>query len=287
HQRVERNLNQVLPDNPNRAGIAGGQFNANLARPFPGFATVTYGETSTNSNYNSLQVNLRMENYKGLTLQTAYTWSHSIDIGSNTGSGDFAGLTNAYDLAFDRGNSQYDRRHILTINYDYELPFFRSYPSRLVQGTLGGWEFSGITTFQRGLPLTVTYSAGDNAGVGGATTRPDLVGDPNNGPKTVDQWFNTAAFVAPGPLSFGSAGRSIVFGPGRNNWNLSLFKTFAGIPFPTSPEGARIEFRVETFNTFNHTQLHNIGTTLGAGQFGQATSAYDPRVVQLALKFSF
>src|SRR5207245_4375907 len=124
------------------------------------------------------------------------------------------------------------------LNYIYDLPFFKDSQSKAVRSILGGWELSGVTTFETGLPMTVSVS-GDNAGVGGAAVRPDVTGNPNNGPKSVTEWFNTAAFVAPAPLSFGSAGRNIVRGPGRDNWNLSMFKLFSGIPFPSRPEGAQ------------------------------------------------
>lgn len=82
--------------------------------------------------------------------------------------------------------------------------------------TLGGWQLSGITTFQTGLPNTPSYP-GDIAGTGFGNVHPHLIGDPNTGPKTVLQWFNKAAFAAPANLTFGSSGRNIIWRPGRNN----------------------------------------------------------------------
>ncbi|PYT32612.1 MAG: hypothetical protein DMG58_09770, partial [Acidobacteria bacterium] len=102
----------------------------------------------------------------------------------------------------------------------------------------------------------------------------------------VNEWFKTDAFAPPVPLTFGTAGRNIVVGPGRDNWNLSLFKVFSGIPLPKTPEGGQVQFRAEFFNAFNHTQLHGVNTSFGGG-FGEVNSTYDPRVIQLGLKFLF
>jgi len=281
HQRIQRNINMPLLDNPLRDEVRRGARDVNTIRPFLGFSTIDYCENSTSGNYNSLQMNLRIDNYHGFTLQTAYTWAHAIDVQS----GDFSGASNPYDLRFDRGSSDMDRRHVLTMNYVYDIPFLKTHPNPFVRQAFGGWQLSGITTFQTGLPVTVGYP-GDNAGVGGAGTRPDLVGDPNTGPKTVDAWFNAAAFAAPPLLSFGNAGRNIVGGPGRNNWNVSIFKVFSGIPVGTK-EGAQLQLRFEFFNTFNHTQFHYLFTTYGTGGFGGANSTWDPRIIQLGAKFSF
>jgi hypothetical protein len=122
---------------------------------------------------------------------------------------------------------------------------------------------------------------------GGVGTRPNLVGDPNGGPKTVDQWFNTDAFAVPDPLSFGTAGRNIVTRPGRNNWNISIFKLFTGIPFPSTPEGAQMQFRFEFFNAFNHTQFNGLFTTYGGAGFGGVSSTYDARRIQFGVRFLF
>jgi hypothetical protein len=283
HQRISRNINMPLLEDARRAEVSAGTLGANRIRPFPGFSTITYAENSSSGNYHSLQMNLRMNNYRGLTFQSAYTWAHAIDIHSQ----DFGdSMANPYDHAFSRGSSDLDRRHVLTFNYVYDLPFGKDHPNAAVRQILGGWQLSGITTFQSGLPVTVSYP-GDNAGVGGAGTRPDLIGDPNAGPKTVDQWFNTGAFTDPPALSFGTAGRNIVGGPGRNNWNISVFKLFTGIPFPTSQEGAQMQFRFEFFNAFNHTQFNGLFTTFESGGWGGVSSTRDARRIQFGVRFLF
>ncbi|PYV11569.1 MAG: hypothetical protein DMG23_03965 [Acidobacteria bacterium] len=283
HQRIQRDLNQPFMNNPLR-----GTTSPSNIRPYPGFASITYGEDSTSSNYNSLQVNLRINNYHGLAFQTAYTWSHSIDLG---GTGDFASVMNAYDLRADRGNSDFDRRHMLIFNYVYDLPFFKGSSGMLKHG-LAGWQISGISTFQTGTPFSVGFP-GDPSGTGNGV-RANLIGNPNNGEKSADAYFNTSAFAGVdkvgvnGSTGFGDSGRNVVWGAGRNQWDFSLFKNFTGIPLHGT-EGGTVQFRAEFFNSFNHTQFSSYFTSFGAPStgFGGANGAHDARVIELGLKLMF
>ena len=99
-------------------------------------------------------------------------------------------------------------------------------------------------------------------------------------------WFNTSAFAVPAPLSFGTEGRNVVWGPGRNNWDISLFKVIR-IPMGACREAGQFQFRGEFFNTFNHTQFNGLNTSYGATGFGAPNSVWDPRVIQFALRFAF
>lgn len=282
HQHAERNINQPLMDNPLRGQVS----DINSIRPYQGFAGIGYGENSISTNYHSLQVNWRTNNYHGLTLQTAYTWSHAIDVASTW---EYAQPQNAYDMKADRGHSDYDRRHMLTMNYVYDLPFYRGGKGSLKQ-IVGGWQLSGITVFQTGTPFSVGFP-GDPAGIGSGV-RANLAGDPNNGSRTAESFFNAAAFAAVDPVGvngstgFGNAARNIVRGAGRNQWDISLFKNFTGIPFFTK-EGANLQFRAEFFNAFNHTQFNGYFTGFGNPGFGGASGAHSPRVIQFALKLNF
>jgi hypothetical protein len=282
HQSINRNINMPLPDDPRRADVRAGTIAVNLIRPYPGFAGISYAENSTSGNYHSLQVNLRAENYHGFTFQGAYTWSHTIDFAS----GDNAQFAyDPYNLSRDRGAANWDIRHMLTLNYIYDLPFLKSSSNAFVRHVVAGWQLSGITTFQTGPPVTVTYP-GDNVGAGVGNVRPDVIGNANTGPKTVSKWFNTSAFAAPAAMTWGTEGRNVVYRPGRNNWNISLVKSFTGIPMGTK-EGAQIQFRAELFNAFNHTQFQNVDTNYASGNFGAVTSTWDARRVQFGLKFIF
>jgi hypothetical protein len=153
HQQDFRNINMPLLSNPLRSEVRAGTLAANLIRPYLGFANITYEENATSSNYNSLQVNFRVDNYKGFTFQSAYTWSHSIDYMSADNS---CCISNTYDIHFDRGNSSYDRRHVLVMNYIYELPFFKNSSSAVARQALGGWQLSGVTTFEKGEPVNIS-----------------------------------------------------------------------------------------------------------------------------------
>jgi hypothetical protein len=114
------------------------------------------------------------------------------------------------------------------------------------------------------------------------TNRPDQVGSVSY-PHTVGEWFNTSAFVNPALGAWGDAGHNSLRGPGRDNWNISLFKSFV----LSEARGSRLELRVESFNTWNHTEFNQVSNGLGSSNFGQVTSAFDPRVFQLGGKIYF
>jgi hypothetical protein len=275
------------PANPYdlRQGVATGTLNANLYRNYPGFSAINQEENQTNFNYNSLQTGLRMENRHGLTVQLAYTWSHQIDEVSY----DLNGISDPYNLRYDRGSGVLDRRNDFNANFVYSIPFFASSPNRAERMALGGWQVSGVAFAESGTPQYITYNGADTVGLGCCfTNRPDEVA-PVSYPKTRQAWFSTSSFANPvapwngGPNEgFGSAPKDAVVLPGRLNFNLALFKS---IVFKEG--GPSLEFRFESFNTFNHTQFNGIDAGSTDGNFGEVTSAYDPRVLQLGAKIHF
>jgi hypothetical protein len=217
-------------------------------------------------------------------MQLAYTWSRAIDPATgNGGVGDLSGVSNPYDRHYDFGPSGLDRNQIFVVNFIYDLPFFRDSSNHFLKTGLGGWELSAIGTMESGLAMTA-YLGGTYGGNGipGASNRPNVVG-PLSYPHTIGEWFNTSIFQAPIPGTWGNAGKGDLRGPGRDNWNISLFKRFA-----FSESGQRdVEFRFESFNTFNHTQLNSVDTNMADGDFGKVTSVWEPRVLQFALKLHF
>ncbi len=292
NQADQRNINPVpLNDLTHRQAVAAGA-SANLYRMYPGFAVINQEENATNSSYNSMQGALRIENKHGLTAQFAYTYGHEIDIasgdmGSTNPAGGNSWVSNPFDLNYDRGSGVLDRRHIFSANYVYTVPFFQQ-GNAWQRQVLGGWVLSGVTIAQTGTPRLVRYSP-DVLGFGGnAQNRPNLVGKVS-GSKTQGAWFNKSAFAAPtaewaggANHGFGSAGKDSIVGPGLQNWNLSLFKTF-----PFGETGPKIELRAESFNTFNQTQFNGVDTAYTDSNFGQVTSSLDPRVFQFGGKFIF
>jgi hypothetical protein len=293
-QSDDRAINTLPLTDPNNAanpydlrqGVSNGTLNANLYRIFPGFSSIQQEENETNSNYNSLQIGVRMENRHGLTTQFAYTYSHEIDEVSY----DLNSISNPFDAKYDRGSGALDRRHILNVNYIYTLPFFEHSSNVLERTALGGWQFSGVTVWQAGTPQYVQYTGTDVLGLGGGNieNRPNLVA-PVTYPKKRLAYFSASSFAAPvapwdgGPnQGFGNAGKDAVVGPGLVNFNWSLFKSI-----PLKEGGPSLELRFEYFNVFNHTQFNNIDQNSGDGNFGQVTTAYDPRTLQLGGKFHF
>ncbi len=291
HQSDDRAINTLPLTDANgtydtREGVANGSLNANLYRIYPGYSGITQEENTTNFSYNSLQAGLRMENRHNLTVQFAYTYSHEIDQVSY----DLNSISNPFNSAYDRGSGALDRRHIFNVNYIYSFPWFQHSSNVLERTVLGGWQVSGITVAQSGTPQVLNYNGPDTLGLGGGTSnRPDLIAKVTY-PKKQTAWFSTGSFAAPlAPWAggtgqgFGSAGKDAVVLPGLFNWNLALFKS---IPL-TAGEGPRVELRFESFNTFNHTQFQNIDNGTSDGNFGQVTSTYDPRTLQLGAKFHF
>jgi hypothetical protein len=285
----------------------------NAFRSYQGYAGISQIENDTNGTYNGFQTGLRIQNRWGLSGEVDYTYSHEIDVTSY----DLSTISNPWNYKYDKGSGALDRRQMLSINYVYKTPFFAR-SNGLVHSLLGGWELAGTVIDETGLIATVTGSGGtangsgngyDPVGLGGGyTVRPNVSGKMDY-PKKFGHYFDTSKFsnVVPvwqgGPnLGFGDAGKDAVVGPGRVNFTTSLYKSFA------ITERAHFELRFESFNTFNHGEGNGLNTgynpqatnnpssplqgvwstTLGQGQtFGQVTSTWDPRVLELGGKFVF
>jgi hypothetical protein len=275
-----------LPAESDLAALIGGaNFNTAPGLPYPGFNSIRLSTNEANSHYNGLQVDLSSQVGHDLTLRAFYTLSRTIDptTGGN-GGGDLSNLSNPYaGWKYDVGPGGYDRTHNASFNFVYDLPVFRHTENRFVKTTLGGWEVSGIVTITSGLPVNPQISGGQGGnGIPNATNRPDLVGKLSY-PHSVAEWFNTSAFALPTLGAWGDAGHNSIRGPGRDNWNISLFKSFV----LSESRGSRFELRVESFNTWNHTEFNQVSNQLGSSNFGQVTSAFDPRIFQLGGKIYF
>jgi hypothetical protein len=275
-----------LPAESDLAALIGGaNYNTAPGLPFPGYNSIRLSTNEANSHYNGLQFDLSSQVGRDLTLRAFYTYSQTIDptTGGN-GGGDLSNVSNPYaGWKYDVGPGGYDRRHNASVNFVYDLPVFRHTENRFVKTTLGGWEVSGIVTMTSGLPINPQISGGQGGnGIPNATNRPDVVGKVTY-PHSVAEWFNTSAYALPTLGAWGNAGHNSIRGPGRDNWNISLFKSFV----LSESRGSRFELRVETFNTWNHTQLNQVSNQLGSSNFGQVTSAFDPRIFQLGGKIYF
>lgn len=295
NQNDTRGINTLPLTDPNNAanpydlreGVANGSLNANLYRIFPGYSSITQEENETNFNYNALEAGLRADNWHNATVQVAYTYSHEIDEVSY----DLNAMSDPFNPRYDRGSGALDRRHILNLTYIYAFPFFAHSHSVAEREVLGGWEFSGITTAETGTPQYITYTGPDTLGLGGDTTnRPNLVNGHVAYVRQGLEWFSPKSFsnpVAPwngGPNEgWGDAGKDAVVLPGLLTFNWSLFKTIHFTP----GQLPNLELRFEAFNVFNHTNFTGIDANSADANFGQVTSAYDGRTLQLGAKFHF
>lgn len=275
-------------------------------RPYRGYRAVTAVEPRFNSNYHSMQATVTKRFSGASQINVAYTWSKNLTDNQNDRS---ASPQNTYDTTADKARAALDRRHILTINYIYELPFFKA-QSGFFGKLLGGWQASGIITYNTGLPFTPTVSAFDPAGLGlipppTTVARPNMTCDPNqNAPRTPQQWFNTSCFQFTPTTNdgtfqniVGTGGRGTVFGPATKRVDFTLSKN---IKFG---ERYRIQLRAEGFNIFNEVNFRGLSTgvwnratapvsaggtcTAACSTFGQVLTVRDPRVIQLGAKVYF
>jgi len=266
------------------------QYTATSTLPYKGFRHLNMAQNEANGHYNSLQIDLNSQFSKDLQLRAYYTLSRSIDPSTGGSGQDLNAVTNPYlGWRYDLGPSLFDRTHNFSANFIYDIPVLRSSSSRILKSTLGGWQVSGIITIVSGLPVNINDTTPIANNVVGNNNRPDLTGkiryeEQVVGPQKI-QYIDPAAFTSVTSAgTFGNLGHNALRGPGRDNWNLSLFKTFA------FTETSGFQLRFESFNTFNHTQFQNVNSTFSTkpgNTFGQFTSAYPARLIQIAGKIYF
>jgi len=284
--------------------------------PYLGYQSVGVRGTGFDgkSNYNSLQLSVRKQLSYGLTMQAAYTWSKGLTDLSNISANPTANSNNASDLAQQYGPATFIRPQRFVLSYSYDLPL----PER--KGALGkvlqGWNVSGVTLLQNGLPMTIgdasagtiygTAGGGNQSGYARAQMCPGMTYANIATPGGVEQrlggnsggpgYLNRAAFCAAPAIGdgtdYGNSGTGIIQGPGQFNWDISILKT------TRITEKQIVQFRSEFFNAFNHPQFNNPNNGGGflvnsvpdvaSGSFGQiTTTSVNPRVIQFALKYVF
>lgn len=252
------------------------------------YSSVGQVSYSTNSTYHAGQLTLSREFRHGFAFQTSYWFSKTLDYVSSmeiagsaprliSGENDLA--QNPFNLRAEHGPSLFDARHRWTFNGIWQIPHSR------------GWQLNAIANISSGTPFTIYDSSnvaqqGSTPEITGfAGTRPDLIGDPNAGPHTPDQWITPASFRRLDPVTqagqFGNAGRNIARGPGQGNLDLSVFKTWK------FAESRHLQLRLEAFNVTNHPNFGVPVNDLVSPNFGRILEAGPPRVFQAALKVWF
>jgi hypothetical protein len=264
----------------------------NFLVPYMGYSTITAEQFMATSNYNALQASVRRRLAHGLLLSVSYTFSKALGTAGADGDG-----ISSYMPARERnyGPLAFDRRQTLVVSYVYDLPKAGSRLGwRPAQWVLDNWQLSGITMFQTGTPVTPGFSTQPSVSISGSSdsARINVVGDPNiaSGDRTLTYNFNTAAFALPAVGTLGNAGTNILYGPGVNNWDLSITKRFR-----LFSESRTLSIRGEFYNAFNHTQFSSWNTSAifnAQGQqinpaFGQDSAARLPRNIEISARLVF
>jgi hypothetical protein len=294
------NLPEVFDINQPVAGAlqANPGINVNALRPYAGFASIQEEEDVAQSKYNSLQIQWSRRFGNGFSFGLAYTLSKSTD--NSTNYRDI--VPDTYDTANLWGPSEFDTRHMIVINYVYDLPFFKD-ATKLSGKLLGGWQISGLDQFQTGTPCGIG-TTNDYAGVGEVGSfgcgsegefwvmngTPQIMGQFSNASNSPTQYFsiNNASgapiFTAPqnGTFNLQNGVRDSIYQPGFQDWNLSLFKKFA------INEKNHLEFRADAFDVWNHPNWSGPGLNPTASTFGKVTGKTGlSRNLQLSLRYSF
>src|SRR4051812_41291514 len=276
HQPLRLSPNQAVQDPTNTIPL-------NSRRPYSNIGDV-YGQYNIqNTNYNSLQASARYRFGNSFSLRANYTYSKAMNIAD-------AGATlpvNGLDASGSYGPANFDRTHIFSALYSYELPIgtgrrWLNGKGWLSTQVLGGWQVSGITTLQSGLPFEIT--ATDLSNTGGIHTQvADRVCDGNlpSDQRGITRWFDTSCFVQPATGRLGNSGRNILRGPGTTNFDLSAFKRFA------FGEQRWIQLRTDLFGAFNHPIFSTGNQAVTSSTFGQITTASGARVIQMSLQVAF
>jgi Carboxypeptidase regulatory-like domain/TonB-dependent Receptor Plug Domain len=268
HETISYNINQSQPQTTAAEGLAD--------RPWPQWNNVTIIQSNKHSTYNALFAKVQQTLTHGLSFLVAYTWAKSIDNDSTP--------QNIYNTRADRGLSTFDVRNRFVASPVYDLPFGvgRQFLNHgWAAQVVGGWEVAGQISLQDGTPVTPIL--GSNVSNDGRTTgdRPNVIGNPNNGPKTLKEWFNTSVYSKPANGTFGDSGVDTVHSPGYKDADINIARTFI------LPRRMSVQFRAEMFDAFNHPNFSPPGVTYGTSSFGVISTAQTPRQIQFAFKLYY
>lgn len=258
-------------------------------RPIVGYNNVNIREAAGSSNYHSLQVTVNRRFQRGLQFGASWTWSKAMDYNDE----DTQAISSLVPLrVWNYGLAAFDRTHNLKINWLWDVPGPRNNP--VMRQVFGGWQISGIASFISGRPLGVGFNTTTPIDITGSPTdsaRIVVTGNPvlSKSERTFEQNFNTSVFALPAQGTYGNSAKTVIRGPGINNWDIAVFKNFP------IHEQIRLQFRAEMYNAFNHTQFNAWDTTARFdpvgnqvnARFGQATAAQDARIIQLSLRAYF
>jgi hypothetical protein len=280
HLPLLYNLNQP-PPGPGAVAVK------QALRPYPQYGNITFNTSRGDSSFNGLITRLEQRFSHGVSFLLSYMHGKSIDDSPGTPynvTPSRSSAMNPANFRLERGLSGFDIRNRLVLSPVVQLPFGKDKPylnhNRIAGYIASGWEFSGILQLQNGRPFTALVSR-DNANVLGSVDRPLVIGDGNAGPKIVQQWINTSAFMLASAGTFGNAGRNNLIAPAFENLDLVVSRVFQ------VRERLAVQFRVEAFNTFNHPNFDAPVQTFDNPSFGSIQTAEAARQLQFGLKLKF
>lgn len=256
-------------------------------QPFPYLTVANYDRSVGYANYNALQAKLMHAPVSGLSYLVSYTWSKTMNVGCDGILGiEGCSIQNPYDLANDYSVAGIDLPQILSVSATYDLPIGTgktvNVPNKVVNAVVGNWQVNGIYSYTSGLPFNLNVDSDvANTGNPGAD-RLDKIGDPHLAHPTRNEWFNTSAYTTPAPYTFGNEGRNDLREDPYQDLDASIFKNFA------ISERAKLQFRIEAFNSLNHITYGEPGNVIDTPNFGAVGSMRSTeRQVQLSVKGYF
>jgi hypothetical protein len=282
------NYNQPQPYgqydfNPN---VANSSYSPYYYAPYTGYANINTLASRQGSNWTALEATLKHPVSNSVFLTVAYTWSHAL---GNWTTGGTYNMIDVYHPSRYYGNvPNINTPQMGSAAVIWTIPWFKNASNRFEKTVLGGWKLSDMTLLRSGLSLDMTYS-GNNSGY---PVRPDVTGASLYGDKSATSWLANSTylkahtnvsnpFTAPVAGYFGNANIGIIRGPGMVDFDMALYKTF---PIFAKHQ---VEFRAEAFNVMNHTNFSAVSTAYNSSSFGQVTSAQDPRIMEVALRYQF
>jgi hypothetical protein len=257
--------------------------------PYPQFQQINGNTYNALSNYNSMQAEIQKRMSNGLSFNINYTWSHFLDDQDVTGWSGHAGpqyYQNAYKPSQNYGPSNFDIADMFKVNSTYELPIGRGKlvptSNPVLDAIAGGWRLSGILVAQTGNPFTALIGNENNSYAQSGNWYANQIGNPHVAHRSINEWFNPAAFTTPAPGTFGTVGRNTLRGPGLWVVNASFGKNFP------IKEKVNFQFRVDATNLFNHPSFDEPGQYIDQAGAGVMRSTSIPsRNLQLSGRLSF
>jgi hypothetical protein len=280
---LDLNINQPPPDgiynfNPLLNTASTTYSNAYFA-PFQGWNNITYATSSGLANWNALEVTLRHPLGHGVLYRGVFTWAHGLsDIPTLEGYAiENSGVQDSYNAQRDYGNSTLNQHLAFASDVIYSLPWFTT--SGWTRTAFGGWQFSTLVSCLSGLSDSPGLATSNHA----LATRPNLIAPVSryHGPTTTGPFFSTSSFAAPANGYFGNSPVGAILGPGSINGDISLFKNFP------IRDAATVRLRGELFNALNHPNFNGQELSVGDANFGDYTSAANPREAEFAVEVSW